>query len=101
MADSIGLDDEQKQLAKISGLLHDLGHTAFSHLGDEIEGVEDHVIRTTQIIKESEISDILSDEGKNVVNQVITGKHQLGPLVSGDLDGDRLDYLVKMHITWR
>ena len=97
MADSIGLDDEQKQLAKISGLLHDLGHTAFSHLGDEIEGVEDHVIRTTQIINESEISDILSDEGIdcNVVNQVITGKHQLGPLVSGDLDGDRLDYLVR------
>tara|TARA_B100001250_G_scaffold111322_4_gene94049 strand:- start:1066 stop:2265 length:1200 start_codon:yes stop_codon:yes gene_type:complete len=97
MADSVGLDSEQKQLAKVSGLLHDLGHTAFSHLGDGIEGVEDHVIRTTQIIKNTEISEILSDEGidYNAVNQIITGNHQLGPLVSGDLDGDRLDYLIR------
>ena len=74
------LDGEQKQLAKISGLLHDLGHCIFIW-EMEIEGVEDHEIRTTQIIKESEISNILSNEGIdcNVVNQVITGKHQLGP----------------------
>ena len=44
MADSVGLNSEEKQLASVAGLLHDLGHTAFSHLGDEIKGVEDHVI---------------------------------------------------------
>ncbi len=97
MADSVGLDSNEKQLASVAGLLHDLGHTAFSHLGDEITGVEDHVIRTTQIISQTEISDILSEEGVDpkAVNQIITGNHKLGPLVSGDLDGDRLDYLVR------
>jgi len=66
-------------------------------LGDEIRGVEDHVIRTTSLISQTEISDVLSEEGidPNVVNQIITGNHKLGPLVSGDLDGDRLDYLVR------
>jgi len=97
MADSAGLESEDKQLASVAGLLHDLGHTAFSHLGDEIEGIEDHVIRTTKIIAETEISDILSEEGidSKEVNQIILGEHRLGPLVSGDLDGDRLDYLVR------
>ena len=97
MADSVKLDAHDKQLASASGLLHDLGHTAFSHLGDEIEGVEDHVIRTTKIISETEISDILSEEGidPKAVNHIIKGNHQLGPLVSGDLDGDRLDYLLR------
>lgn len=97
MADSAGLNSDEKQLASVAGLLHDLGHTAFSHLGDEIHGVEAHEIRTTQLISQTEISDILSDEGIDykAVNQIITGNHQLGPLVSGDLDGDRLDYLVR------
>jgi HD superfamily phosphohydrolase len=97
MADSVGLESGDKQLASVAGLLHDLGHTAFSHLGDEIDGVEDHVIRTTKIIAKTEISDILSEEGIDFkeVNQIIMGEHKLGPLVSGDLDGDRLDYLVR------
>jgi len=97
MADSVGLESGDKQLASVAGLLHDLGHTAFSHLGDEIDGVEDHVIRTTKIITETEISGILSEEGIDFkeVNQIIMGEHKLGPLVSGDLDGDRLDYLVR------
>lgn len=97
MADSAGLESGDKQLASVAGLLHDLGHTAFSHLGDEIDGVEDHVIRTIKIITETEITDILSEEGidSKEVNQIIMGKHKWGPLVSGDLDGDRLDYLVR------
>jgi HD superfamily phosphohydrolase len=97
MADSIGLDSNDKQLVSVAGLLHDLGHTAFSHLGDEIEGVEDHVIRTTNIILNTDLSNIISDGGldPHEVNQIILGNHRLGSLVSGDLDGDRLDYLVR------
>ena len=97
IADSIGLDSHDKQLASVAGLLHDLGHTPFSHLGDEVAGLEDHVIRTTKLVSDTEISDILSEEGiaSKEVNEIIQGDHKLGPLVSGDLDGDRLDYLVR------
>jgi len=97
MADTIGLEVEDKQLCAVAGLLHDLGHTPFSHLGDEVDGVEDHVVRTTKIISNSNISEILAEEGIDYkeVNKIIQGKHSLGSLVSGDLDGDRLDYLVR------
>ena len=97
MADSVGLDSEERQLASAAGLLHDLGHSPFSHLGDEIDGLEDHVDRTTTLVSKTEISDVLSEEGidSNEINQIITGNHTLGSLVSGDLDGDRLDYLVR------
>ena len=97
IADSIGLDSHDKQLASVAGLLHDLGHPPFSHLGDEVAGLEDHVIRTTKLVSDTEISDILSEEGiaSKEVNEIIQGDHKLGPLVSGDLDGDRLDYLVR------
>ena len=97
IADSIGLDSNDKQLASVAGLLHDLGHSPFSHLGDEVAGLEDHVIRTTKLVSDTEISDILSEEGiaSKEVNEIIQGDHKLGPLVSGDLDGDRLDYLVR------
>ena len=97
MADSVGLDSEERQLASAAGLLHDLGHSPFSHLGDEIDGLEDHVDRTTTLVSKNEISDVLSEEGidSNEINQIITGNHDLGSLVSSDLDGDRLDYLVR------
>ncbi len=97
IADSIGLDSHDKQLASVAGLLHDLGHSPFSHLGDEVAGLEDHVIRTTKLVSDAEISDILSEEGidSKEINEIIQGAHKLGPLVSGDLDGDRLDYLVR------
>ena len=97
IADSIGLDSHDKQLASVAGLLHDLGHSPFSHLGDEVAGLEDHVIRTTKLVSDTEISDILLEEGidSKEINAIIQGDHKLGPLVSGDLDGDRLDYLVR------
>ena len=97
IADSIGLDSHDKQIASVAGLLHDLGHSPFSHLGDEVAGLEDHVIRTTKLVSDTEISGILLEEGidSKEINEIIQGDHKLGPLVSGDLDGDRLDYLVR------
>ena len=49
------------------------------------------------IIRDSKISDIFHDEGINVkeICSLIRGDHKYGSLISGEIDGDRLDYLMR------
>tara|TARA_Y100001980_G_C14544214_1_gene323241 strand:+ start:1038 stop:2210 length:1173 start_codon:yes stop_codon:yes gene_type:complete len=97
MASHSGVSKDEIHLVSIAGLLHDLGHSPYSHLADELPFGKDHVEVTQDIIRNSKISDIFHDEGINVkeICNLIKGDHKYGSLISGDIDGDRLDYLMR------
>jgi len=95
IADSVGLDEHTKKMIRSCALLHDVGHGPFSHVS---EGVLDtsHEYMASKVIKESEISDILSEmfDPQEIID-IIHGKGPLGHIISSELDADRMDYLVR------
>lgn len=95
LADNLNLDDENKQILRICGILHDAGHGPFSHVS---EGVLDtsHEKLTSKLIKESQLSDIISEKfDTQRITETIAGKGPIGSAISGELDVDRMDYLLR------
>ncbi|HDZ35598.1 MAG TPA: HD domain-containing protein, partial [Thermococcus sp.] len=75
--------------AVYAALLHDLGHYPFSHT---LEGLYPrHEENTRRILKEGEIRDVI-EERYSLKEFLGFLKH---PIVSGDIDADRMDYLVR------
>lgn len=95
IADNIELDNDEKMMVRSAALLHDVGHGPFSHVS---EGVLDspHEYLTSRVIKESKISNILSElfDLEEIVD-IINGKGPLGQIISSELDADRMDYLIR------
>lgn len=95
LADSIGLDEDKKSLLRICALLHDVGHGPFSHVSEPALNVP-HEEFTSYVIKNSEITDVLNEKYKiNKIDDIIHGKSVLGQAISGELDVDRMDYLLR------
>ncbi len=95
LALNLELDEDTQTLVRSCALLHDAGHGPFSHVS---EGVIDssHEELTSKLIKESQLGDILSEKFSiNEIIKVISGKGPLGQMISGELDVDRMDYLLR------
>ncbi|MGB9937202.1 MAG: HD domain-containing protein [Methanobacterium sp.] len=95
IADNIGLDDHEKQLIRSAALLHDVGHGPFSHVSEKVLE-SPHEFLTSRVIKESNLFDILSENfDPNEIIELINGNGLLGQIISGELDADRMDYLIR------
>ncbi|MBN7804831.1 HD domain-containing protein [Agrobacterium rosae] len=93
----------REQLALAAALVHDVGHGAFSHAFEDVGqklGLQmaDHEVVSDLLIRDSEISEVLSDIGSGFANDV-ADIIKKGPsdiysaVVSSQFDADRLDYI--------
>ena len=97
--DSLGVEGRQADRVSAAAILHDVGHGPYSH---NIEGV---IHRHTgkyhddveDLLREGVVGDVLRehDLSPDRVAGLIAGEGQYGQVVSGELDVDRMDYLVR------
>lgn len=86
---------------QIAGLLHDVPHTAFSHVADFVFETDDHEYHErfmAQIVHDSRIPDIVEQHGYDI--DYILDESNFGLLEQDlpDLCGDRIDYFLRdMH----
>ena len=107
---NIKMSEENKKIALLIALLHDIGHGPFSHCF-EIIFKTNHEEMTCEIIKgNTEVNEVLKREfGSEYPKKIIeiiqnkyTGENKgidlffvLKSLISSQLDADRLDYIVR------
>ncbi|MFG0274935.1 MAG: HD domain-containing protein [Phycisphaerales bacterium] len=115
-----GAGSRAMKILRLAALLHDVGHPAFSHSGEELSPIDaatgkrtDHEQMTARIIRESEIREVIEQNYSShgiTVEEVIavatkpslarrTGSEGwisfLNGLLAGELGADRIDYLLR------
>lgn len=113
MAHALGLDPDQIELIQFASLLHDIGHGPFSHVSEhaldryadratlspEQKKERIHEIITARLIEsDKEIIGILGQDTCRHVAKLLGeghGQRALRSLVSGPLDADKQDYLLR------
>lgn len=92
------LGDEERILVTAAALLHDIGHGPFSHASEPL--MELFLNRT-----HDDIGALVEEQAGSILRAweidpaelcaVVQGKHRLSGIIHGDLDVDRMDYLLR------
>ena len=95
LAEELGLTTDEIELIRASGLLHDVGHGPFSHVSEGVLSFP-HEELTKYVVTKTSMCDLLEEKfDVNEIVDIVNGKGDLGPIISGELDVDRMDYLLR------
>ena len=95
------LSSYEKCVVMIAALLHDVGHLPFSHSFENICPTKHEEFSCRIVLGDTEINQVLRKYNKKLpkdVANVINSTHHnmlLNQLISGQLDADRMDYLLR------
>jgi len=98
LANHLGLPEEDKILVGAAALLHDVGHGPLSHateaaLAPYLRKEHESII---DILKKGDLGEVLDNYGLKASNiQAAINGVGLGQIVSGEIDVDRMDYLIR------
>jgi len=112
VASSLNLDEECKKIIRLAGLLHDIGHGPFSHVSENVleKYVDRNLLKKYKADNAHELLSIIliqqNNEIKTIISkeeiQKITSLLQVDDkrsiehdIVSGPLDVDKIDYLLR------
>lgn len=112
IGENLGLDDEEIRFVRLAALLHDIGHGPFSHVSEpvlEMFYVPDKVAKKTDqqiherltadiVLRDESLRRFLSEEDREQIVGILEGSYGdsvLKAIVSGPLDADKQDYLLR------
>lgn len=95
----LGIEGTLAERIRAASLLHDVGHGPYSHNIEEL--IHRHTDKyhddVGELLATGGVGDVLRkhDTDPDAVADLVAGEGQYGQLVSGELDVDRMDYLVR------
>ncbi len=99
ICENLSLPEEEKGAMRAAALLHDVGHTAFSHDSEEIlirKKKGGHEKRGVERVMHGRSGEVLEENGYDVkeICSIMAGKGS-GGIINFALGSDRMDYLLR------